>query len=115
MKKTTLITLSAVLFLIWSCTKDTTTASTVDCSTVSAKFAADVSPIMKGSKCTNSNCHPTNGDLSSYTAVKGHYDAGHLKSKVIDNRTMPPAGSPQLTTDEYNKVKCWVSGGGLNN
>lgn len=118
MKKISLLVISASLLAIYtSCTKDTTTAATsTDCSSVSAKFGADVKPIFQA-KCGGNGCHPSNGDVLTYSALKEHVDDGHITSKVV-NKTggqMPPAGSTQLTSDEIKKVSCWVSGGAQNN
>lgn len=115
MKKISLAIIIASSLCVWSCTKDSTTATTsVDCTTVSAKFAADVKPIFTGTKCATSGCHPANGDLSTHGNIVSHKD--HVQQYVV-NRTgspMPPSGSVQLTTDEKNKVACWLQNGAKN-
>ena len=121
MKKISLLVISASLLAVYtSCTKDTTTAATTPspttCDSVSAKFSANIKPIFQA-KCGGNGCHPSNGDVLTYSALKGHVDDGHITSKVV-NKTggqMPPAGSTQLTSDEIKKVSCWVSGGAQNN
>lgn len=118
MKKITSLVILSSLFLSYtSCTKDATpAASAVDCTTVSAKFAADVKPIFTA-KCGGGACHPANGDVLTYAALKGHVDDGHVKTYVVDKtgKPMPPSGSTQLTSDEIKKVSCWLSAGALNN
>lgn len=102
------------MVVAYSCSKDSTSSTTVDCTNVSAKFAADVSPILNGSKCSSSNCHPANGDFSTHGNAVSHKD--HIQSYVV-NRTgtpMPPSGSTQLTTDEKNKIACWIQNGAKN-
>jgi hypothetical protein len=121
MKKFTILAsllFATTLVYMIGCTKDTTsTATTVDCTSVSAKFTADILPIMKSATCAGSSCHPKYGTLDSYADVKGHVDAGHFNSKVIERNgsPMPPVGSTQLTADELKKIKCWKQNGYLNN
>lgn len=120
MKKLTLsiLALAAIMHYV-SCSKDSTsaTSTTVDCTGVSAKFAADVLPIISGTKCTTSGCHPDNGILTTYAAVKSHVDQGHMKTYVVDktSKPMPPSGSTQLTSDELKKIACWIQSGALDN
>lgn len=118
MKKiSSLVILTSLVLVYTSCTKDTTAAATAsDCATISAKFASDVKPIFTA-KCGGSACHPSNGDILTYTALKGHVDDGHVKKYVVDKTgsPMPPSGSTQLTSDEIKKVSCWLSAGALNN
>lgn len=111
MKKIIFTIPALTLIFAIGCTKDTTTTS--DCSTVSAKYAANVKPILT-SKCGGSSCHPSNEAMFEYADVKSHVDAGHFKTKVIDQKSMPPAGSTQLTTSELNIISCWLSNGAKN-
>ncbi len=115
MKKISFTIFIVSILCIWSCTKDSTTASaSIDCTNVSAKFSTDVKPIFTGSKCTTSGCHPANADLSTYANAINHKD--HIQQYVINRsgNPMPPNGSPQLTTDEKNKVACWLQNGAKN-
>lgn len=106
-----------VLFLIgiFGCTKDSTTAAaTVDCTNVTAKFAADIQPIFKA-KCGNSGCHPSK-NMENYTSLKVFVDNGKIKQYIAD-RSSPPSGmtaAGSCTAEESKKVACWLQNGAKN-
>jgi uncharacterized membrane protein len=118
MNKSILIIILSITILINSCTKDQTASPVaIDCTQVSAKFSADIAPILNSSKCSSSGCHPGAGTISTHSQIMNHVTAGHFDNYVI-NRTgkpMPPNGSTQLTADELNKIKCWKQNGYPNN
>lgn len=118
MKKITLsiLILAAIMHYV-SCSKDSTsaTSTTVDCTGVSAKFAADVQPIFKA-KCGSSGCHPAK-DMETYSTLKPHVDEGHIKLYIVDRAT-PPSGMTTAggcTTAESKIVACWIQAGAANN
>lgn len=86
----------------------------VDCSTVAAKFAADVQPIIL-SKCALPGCHDATASggviLQNYTQVSAKKD--RINVRVIIEKNMPPFGA--LLPGEIAKIKCWIDGGALNN
>ena len=62
-----------------------------------------------------SGCHEAGsvaGDYTSYAGLKAKVDNGTLYNRVVDSRTMPPAG---LTDDCVKKISCWLKQGALNN
>jgi uncharacterized membrane protein len=62
-----------------------------------------------------SGCHEAGsavGDYSTYSGLKAKVDNGSLYNRVVDSRTMPPAG---LTDDNVKKINCWLKQGALNN
>jgi len=118
MKKTIFIVVLSTTILINSCTKDqTANPVTIDCTQVSAKFSTDIAPILNSTKCSTSGCHPSpQGAIGTYSQIMVHVNSGLFDNYVI-NRTgepMPPSGSPQLTADELNKIKCWKQNGYKN-
>lgn len=86
----------------------------VNCSTFSAKFAADVFPIMTA-KCAIPGCHDATASggaiFQNYTQISGKKD--RIYQRAIIEKTMPKTGF--LTSDEFNKLKCWIENGALNN
>lgn len=87
----------------------------VDCTTVSAKFATDVAPIIK-SKCATAGCHDAAGSaggtvLETYTQIAGM--SGRINQRALVDKTMPP--STPLTTTEIAALTCWINSGTPNN
>jgi hypothetical protein len=117
MKKSLFLTAMGIVVIVISCSKSNdggTTPPAVDCSTIPAKFAADIQPIISGN-CASAGCHgdgSTNGpgELTTYTKIKNA--AGSIKSAVVAKR-MPKGGS--LTEAQIQKISCWVDGGAQNN
>lgn len=106
------------LVFIIGCTKDQTSSTNIDCSSISSKFSSDINPILASSKCSNSRCHGSSvASVVGYSNIIQHVNDGHFASYVI-NRTgkpMPPDGETQLTVDELNKFKCWKQNSYPNN
>lgn len=115
MRKFTIL-ITASIVLAYSCTKDTTTASTtVDCTGISAKFSTDIKPIFQA-KCANIGCHPGK-DMETYSTLKNHVNDGHIK-RYISDRGTPPSGmtlAGGCTEAESKKVACWIQSGALDN
>lgn len=108
----------AVAFLLLaalSCTSDK--GEIPVCDTVNSSYSQSIVPIMQSS-CAIPSCHDGSsyiGNFSDYTQIKYWVDNGFFRSKVIDTKTMPPTNRPPLTVQEYNKIKCWLENGALNN
>jgi uncharacterized membrane protein len=123
MKITTMaaVVLASAFLLATACSKESAPSSsnnsggTVDCSTASAKFSANVLPLVL-TKCSyNSGCHGTGstnsgGALTNYTQLKAR--ASDIKSQV-NAGIMPQNGT--LTNAEKATISCWVDAGALNN
>lgn len=119
MKKNILVTTSALLafflFLIACSKKSTGDVSADVCTATSAKFAANVLPLMQTKCAINSGCHATGstnsgGVLMTYAQISAR--SSNIKSQVAAG-IMPQTGS--LTTAEKNAIICWVNNGALNN
>ena len=88
------------------------------CDTVNSNYDISISPLIQ-THCALSGCH--NGDSTSvgnfnlYTEIKMRVDNGQFKIKMFDSKSMPPASQPSLTSEEYNKLKCWFDAGAPNN
>lgn len=121
MKKTSLFPgICVMLTVLFSCSKGSSTSggtnnggggTTVDCSTINAKFNADVLPIIQGN-CAITGCH--NGTQSPRLTT---YDEISANASIVNSQVqagiMPKTGS--LTTAQKNIIKCWVQSGALNN
>lgn len=110
--------------VIYSCSKGGYTApgggttgggggggTTTDCSTINAKFAADIAPIISGS-CAISGCH--NGTqapkLTTYAEIAAN--AANINTQVKSGN-MPKTGS--ITAAQKAQINCWVTSGAANN
>lgn len=86
----------------------------VDCSTVQAKFGADVLPVISA-KCATSGCHNGSASgglvLQDYGQISGAKD--RLNARALIEKTMPPSGP--LQPSEINTIKCWLESGAPNN
>lgn len=120
MKKTALFIASMFLFgsLFMAACKKGSSGSDVPadvCTTVTAKFAANVLPLMQ-TKCSyNSNCHgagSTNSGVVLVTYAQVSAKSATIKSQVAAG-IMPQSGS--MTTAEKNIIICWVNSGAINN
>ena len=91
------------------------TSATVDCSLISAKFTADIKPII-AQKCAIAGCHndvsAAGGSvLMTYAQISSSKDRINVRA-VIDQKM--PASGP-LSIDERSKIKCWINAGAPNN
>ena len=84
------------------------------CSTVAAKFNADIFPLIT-TKCAVPGCHDA-------TESGGHYfhdynsifeAKDHIYLKVVVEKTMPKNGT--LPQAEINQIQCWIESGAPNN
>lgn len=87
----------------------------VDCATVSAKFAADIFPLMTA-KCAITGCHDAatasgGAVFQNYTQISSKKDRIYIR--VVIEKTMPASGF--LLPDERKKIQCWIDRGALNN
>jgi len=86
----------------------------VDCSTVSAKFGADVAPIIS-SQCATSGCHDATAAggivLQNYSQISAAKD--RIQTRALTEKTMPPAGP--LPAAQINAIQCWINSGAPNN
>jgi uncharacterized membrane protein len=85
------------------------------CDGVSAKFSANVLPLIQTKCAINSGCHAsgsvnTGGVLTTHAQISAK--AAAIKS-AVNAGTMPQTGS--LTSAEKAIIACWVDGGALNN
>jgi hypothetical protein len=79
------------------------TNTPVDCSTVNAKFAANVQPLISA-KCATSGCHDATASggliLQNYAQISG------VKDRI---------NAAPLQPSEINIIKCWIESGAPNN
>lgn len=88
--------------------------STVDCNTVTAKYAADVQPII-ASKCATGGCHDAGASggviLQTHSQVSAKKD--RVYARAVVEKSMPSSGA--LSPAEIAKLKCWIDNGAPNN
>ena len=86
------------------------------CETVPASFKDDILPLVLAN-CNGSDCHSAGADafgrpvLTNYAQISSAKDLIH--TQAIIQKSMPPTGA--LPLEESNKLRCWISAGGLNN
>ncbi|MEI8204466.1 MAG: hypothetical protein WCH34_15700 [Bacteroidota bacterium] len=102
MKK--LIVLAAIYLALFVGCKKASTAFTPSCSGTAKSFATDVKPIFQ------SSCVQCHGNFSTYAQISS--DKANIRSKIIDG-SMPQSSS--LSTDQKNKIICWIDAGAPNN
>ena len=88
--------------------------TTTACGSVSAKFQTDVRPVIQNN-CVSSGCHGASsnngpGPLLTFDQVKNA--AAAIKSAVVSRRM--PLGRT-LTSEQIQRIYCWVDNGALNN
>jgi uncharacterized membrane protein len=105
-------------FLIWSsCTYDKgeVPVKEIGCDSI-ISYSAQIAPLVT-TYCNG--CHvaggPGSGDFTSYAGLKLKADNGTLKNRVVDLKDMPQAGSPTLSDDERNLIRCWIAQGAPEN
>jgi hypothetical protein len=75
----------------------------------------NITPIINAN-CAISGCHDgSNAALPNWTDLETvQANAADIKTRTSDG-TMPPAGRPDLKTEEIQAIACWVDDGALNN
>jgi len=87
----------------------------VNCTTISAKFNADVNPIIQ-TKCATSGCHDAatgsgGAILVTYTQIAAL--SVRINQRCVVEQTMPETGP--LPPAEIAIIKCWIDSGSPNN
>jgi hypothetical protein len=97
------------------CSKTTQVTVGENAPATAPSFANVVFPILQNF-CATSGCHVTGGTapfvISGYDDVEPR--AASIKSRVAA-QTMPPSGSPSLSSDQIASIVAWVDGGAPNN
>jgi hypothetical protein len=115
MKQVLLASFIGILIISASCSKNGTGSSgSIECSTVSKSFVADVDPIIQG-RCNLASCHgagSTNGPgpLTNYNEV---FNA-RTRIRAAVNAGLMPQGST-LSASQKNSLICWIDSGAPNN
>ncbi|MFM7709359.1 MAG: hypothetical protein ACKO5C_00445 [Ferruginibacter sp.] len=89
--------------------------SSLDCTTISAKYSTDIAPIMQ-TKCAVSGCHNASSSAAGVilqTHAQVAAKANQIKQTCIVSKSMPPAGPLPLA--EQNAIQCWINAGTPNN
>jgi hypothetical protein len=96
------ITIAFLLIsIVYACKKN----KAPKCDGTSSTYNSNIKSIIKSS-CISSGCHPS---YATYAGIKSILDNGTFKQQVISNKTMPKGNS--LSSDQLNKIQCWVDAG----
>jgi uncharacterized membrane protein len=86
----------------------------VNCTTVNAKFAADVNPIIQ-SKCSYAGCHNASAAggviLLNYNQINSN--SAKINLRTVVQKNMPSSGA--LPKADLDKIQCWINSGSPNN
>jgi hypothetical protein len=96
-----------------SCEKNKTEPE-VDCTGINSDY--ETIKLILHKSCNLSGCHNQGsyyGDFTSFAGVKAKVEDGTFKDRVIIKKDMPSGG--KLTTEEFNKIKCWLDNGAKEN
>ena len=78
-------------------------------------YKDEIIPIIEAS-CAVADCHDgSDTALPDWTMYANVEALAETIKRRTGNRTMPPPGSPGLTTAEIQAIACWVDDGALNN
>jgi hypothetical protein len=102
--------------LVIACKKDSENdpPATVDCSTITTTFSANVFPLMQTS-CAKSNCHNAAsvngpGALTNYTQI---FNARDRIRTAVASGNMPMDAS--FSAQQKAIITCWIDAGAPNN
>lgn len=114
------ILMTATIMLVQGCYYDKEellypgSNAAVDCSTINAKFAANVQPLIS-TKCAISGCHDATASggliFQNYSQISSAKD--RINTRAVVEKTMPVSGP--LQPSEINIIKCWIESGAPNN
>jgi hypothetical protein len=103
--KNKLMILGIICFcFITGCQKDQIATYTPDCSGGTKSFATDVKPLFQSYCIQCHNVFSTYGQISA--------DKSSIRNMIVSG-SMPQNAS--LTTDQKNKIVCWIDNGAPNN
>lgn len=121
--------IGCAFLIFFSCTKEVIDISTPDplpTDTTDTSAISFCDTITYGTHITDflnthcTTCHVAGGsgpgDFTNYSEIKSELDQGDLEEKVFDPNTgspMPPGEG--LTTEEKDRLQCWIDAGGPNN
>ena len=97
--------------------EETLYPSISNCDSTQFTYNATIAPMLQ-TRCGNAACHGAGspfGDFSTYNGLMAKVNNGSFKSRVIDQKNMPPMGSPTLSACDYSKISKWLNAGAPNN
>lgn len=112
MKKLILLLFAALLLSLLSCSKDDDSMDIKnnDCNNVDIGYSNGIKAIIDAN-CALPVCHGGDASIPDFT----NYDNVFARRSLIQSRvvakTMPPAGSSSLSSDNIQKINCWVENG----
>lgn len=108
---------AASFVFIGSCSKDTNSTTTLDCSTTKPTYKNDISSILNSS-CAQSGCHSAASknsgfDLSSYIGSKNATNSSSFLRSIKHESGVSrmPEGASKLPDATIAKIECWIING----
>ena len=112
------ISIIAVFFiLIYSCSKDIAEPVETNC-TENASYDDNIRKIVVNN-CAYSGCHDGSGaapgNYSFYGGIRPTFkNNDEFINRVVSLKDMPPddaTGPQELSTEDFNKILCWIESG----
>lgn len=112
MKKLILPLIATLIVSIVSCSKDDDSmdGNNDDCSAVDITYATGIKAIIDAN-CALPACHGGDPSLPDFTSFANVFARRSLIQSRVVAKTMPPAGSSTLSSDNIQKINCWVQNG----
>lgn len=107
---------AVLALLVEGCGKCDCITATDPCAGLAFKFATDVQPIINTRCATSPGCHGngainSGGPLTNYTQIFNK----RLEIKIqVSSNSMPPPPDT-LSSDQKNKIICWLNSGAPDN
>lgn len=95
-----ILVLALPFALAYGCKKDKPTCDGSD-----PNYDQNIKSIIDAN-CATSDCHPS---YNSYTGLESILGNGVFKKEVLEKQTMPRGKN--LSSDQLNKLQCWVENG----
>lgn len=102
-----------LIFFVFSCSKDgddDPIEENVDCSTLDVTYNDEIKGIIDAN-CALPACHGGNATLPDFTNYDNVFARRSLIQSRVVSRSMPPAGSPDLSSEHIEIINCWVQNG----
>ena len=98
---------------IVSCSKDDDTmddGNNDDCSSVDITYNNGIKAIIDAN-CALPACHGGDPTLPDFTIYDNIFARRSLVQSRVVGKSMPPSGSTALSSDNIQKINCWVENG----
>lgn len=102
------------IFALEACVDDTVPTPVYPCDNLSEtpNYNNEIKAIVDAN-CATAGCHVDAflfGDFSTFQGMEDYLPA-RINEEVLGEKTMPPAGFPELSQEDLIKISCWLEAG----